>query len=172
MIVSGCGSPAASLSICLDHYLRPLVQQIPSCITSVTRFLRILKTTGGHIPSGSVLVAFGVASLCTGVPHAWGHRVLSRRLEGILSWHVAFALAARGGHPRLRCRGDYFLFDGGFYLRIRGAAVGAPRAPSCAGIFMGDLEAHVVSTAPGDRAPFLWRRCVGNIYVVLTHSLG
>ena len=55
-ILSGCNSPTANLSIYLDHYLLPILQQIPSYIKNTTHFLRILKEIDGQVPSTSILV--------------------------------------------------------------------------------------------------------------------
>ena len=71
-IISGCNSPTAKLSIYLDHYLQPILQQIPSYIKNTTHFLRILKEIDGQVPSNSILVTFDVKSLYTNIPHDEG----------------------------------------------------------------------------------------------------
>ena len=170
-IISGCGSPTANLSIYLDHYLKPIVQQIPSYIKNTTHFLRILKTTNGHIPSNSILESFDVTSLYTNIPHDEGISCCLTALKKF--YHNTLPLPLRHIKTMLDfiMKKNYFLFDGNFYLQIHGTAMGTPCAPNYANIFMEDLETRIISTAPGGRTPILWKRYIDDIYVIWTHSL-
>ena len=70
--ISGCDSPAANLSIYLDHYLKPIVQSFPSYIKDTDDFLQTVLHPDLHIPPGSILVTMDVQSLYTNIPQDEG----------------------------------------------------------------------------------------------------
>ena len=152
-IISGCSSPTANLSIYLDHYLRPIVQQIPSYIKNTTHFIRILKEIDGQVPSNSILVTFDVKSLYTNIPHDEGITCCLTSLEKFYNKTLPLPLRHIKTFLEFIMKKNYFLFNGDFYLQTHGTAMGTPCAPNYANIFMENLEHRILSTAPGGRTP-------------------
>ena len=71
-IISGCDSPPANLSIYLDHYLKPIVQSLPSYIEDTDDFLQTVLHPDLNIHPGSILVTMDVQSLYTNIPQNEG----------------------------------------------------------------------------------------------------
>ena len=165
-IVSGCGSPAASLSACVGCCLRPVVGRVPSCVRGTARFLRTLGGFVDGVPRSSILVAFGVESLCTNIPHDEGVNCCSVALRGFCGGVLPLPLGCVTQFVGFVLGRSCFRFRNGFCLRVRGAAVGSPFAPGCAGVFVGAVGRRVLGSAPGDSGPVLWLRFVDGVFAV------
>ncbi len=61
----------------------------------------------------------------------------------------------------------YFVFDGVLYRQKFGAAMGSPVSPIVANLYLEDLEARAIATAPIDAKPKLWKRYVDDILDIL-----
>ena len=63
----------------------------------------------------------------------------------------------------------HFLFDGKFYDKTDGVAMGSPLAPILANIFMGSHERNWI-TDYNDTKTFFYRRYVEDIFCVFTNE--
>jgi hypothetical protein len=61
----------------------------------------------------------------------------------------------------------YFKFQGQVYQQKFGTAMGSPVSPLIANLFMEDLETKVITTAPQDIRPRLWKRYVDDILAIV-----
>ena len=61
----------------------------------------------------------------------------------------------------------YFVFDGVLYRQKFGAAMGSPVSPIIANLYLEDLEAKAIATAPIEAKPKWWKRYVDDILDVL-----
>ena len=67
-IIFGCDFPSANLSVFFDHYLKLIVQSLPSYIRDTDDFLKAVPDINTVIPPNSILVTLDVWSLYTNVP--------------------------------------------------------------------------------------------------------
>ena len=144
-IVSGCSSPTADLSTYMGYYIKPIVGRVPSCIRGTTHFLRALGSFVGGVQQNSILVAFDVQSLCTNIPHDEGINYCSVALQEFYGNNLPLPLRCMTQFIEFILKKNYFQFRGNFSLQVRGAAVGSPFAPSCAGVMMGAIERRILS---------------------------
>lgn len=71
-IVSGVGGPTEKISKLLDHFLQPIVQNLPSYIQDTTHFLRIVEEWNERyspLPPHAQLVTIDVVGLYSNIPH-------------------------------------------------------------------------------------------------------
>ena len=115
-IISGCDSPPANLSIYLDHYLKPIVQNLPSYIKDTDDFLQTVLHPDLNIPPGSILVTMDVQSLYTNIPQDEGTDICLSAVEEFYGNSLPLPI------PYLRQMFDFILkynffkFDNQFYL--------------------------------------------------------
>ncbi len=65
---------------------------------------------------------------------------------------------------------NYFEFDNKYYLQVHGTAMGSPFAPNFANIFMHNCESKILTTAPEQKTPLVWKRFIDDIFLVWTHG--
>ena len=70
--VSGCDAPTVRLPKYADHFLKPLVSNIPSYVKDSTDFLRRLFKHNHNLPTNIVLLTIDIKSLYNDIPHDEG----------------------------------------------------------------------------------------------------
>ena len=169
-IISGCNSPSANLSVFLDHYLKPIVQHLPSYIKDTDDFLKTVLDTNTIIPPNSILVTLDVQSLYTNIPQDEGTRICLTALGNFYENRLPLPL----GHLRQMfhyiLKYNYFGFNDKFYLQIHGTTMGTTFAPNYSNIFMGDFEYKALKNAPNNLQPLIWKRFIDDIFMIWTHG--
>ena len=137
--------PTENLSKYLDHFLKPIVQIIPSYIQDTTHFLRELMKHRRSIKSGSFLVTMDVCSLYTNIPHDEG---IMYNLSALIQFYGdQLPLPAKYLQQMfvLILKHNYFTFNNRYYLQTHGTAMEATFAPNYANIFMANIEDMLMS---------------------------
>lgn len=138
-IVSDCGSETYFTAEFLDFYLKPLSNKHPSYVRDTYHFIELIKNL--EIPSKFYFFSMDVASLYTNIDIEAGMNAVKRMFE-------RYPDPKRPDEELLQLldinlkRND-FMFDGQFYLQIKGTAMGKRFAPAYANIFMSIWEEEV-----------------------------
>ena len=64
----------------------------------------------------------------------------------------------------------YFQFQGRFFEKIQGVAVGSSISPIVANLYMEEFHIRAINTAATEHPPRLWKRYVDDIFVVTKTS--
>ena len=165
-IVSGNGSPTENISLFVDHFIKPLVPQVPSYIHDTPDFLRKLEAIKDQIPSTAIIGTCDVPSLYTSIPLSEG---ISASCEAL----------SRSGHTSppiddLKILMNHvltknnFTFMGDNFLQVFGTAMGTRMAPSFACLFMSRLEEQMLDAAPC--RPWIWWRYIDDVFFIWTRE--
>ena len=167
-IISGCDDPTVRLSKFADHFLKPLVSNIPSFVKDSTDFLRRIFKLNHNLPTDIILLTIDVRSLYTNILHDEG-------IDASIEYLQRFNSEANTDFLKevltLVLHNNYFEFDNKYYLQTQGTAMGSPMAPSYANLFMGQLEPNMLMDAPGGLIPLEWIRFIDDIFAVWTHGI-
>ena len=166
-IVSTINSPTANLAKFLDHYLQPIMKQLPAYLKDTTQFLN--EITNLRIQPDTWLVTVDVKSLYTNIPND----------EGIQACYEAWLEQEMSDpqHPpaevlrhllELVLKLNTFKFNGKHYLQKFGTAMGSKLAPAYTNTFMGRLEKAILDTSP--LKPTYYRRFIDDIFMIWPHS--
>lgn len=163
-IVSDCGSETYYTAEYLDFYLNPLSTRHPAYLKDTYHFINIVK--GLWIPSNSYFFSMDVASLYTNIDIP----------SGINAVKKCFAKYPDPKRPDLELlqlleinlmRND-FVFNGQFYLQVKGTAMGKKFAPAYANIFMANWEEEVFKKC--HKKPFYYLRYLDDVWGIWTAS--
>ena len=138
-IVSDCGSETYYTAEYLDFYLNPLSTKHPAYVKDTYHFVEMVKSL--RIPSNSNFFSMDVNSLYTNIDIQAG-------LDAVKKVFEKYPDPKRPDEELLQLleinltRND-FMFDGKFYLQIKGTAMGKRFAPAYANIFMANWEEEV-----------------------------
>lgn len=164
-IVSDCGSETYATAEYIDFFLNPLSILHPSYIKDTYHFIDIVK--GLKIPTNSFFFSLDVDSLYTNIDIQAGLGVIKK----------TFAKYPRDDRPDVEIlelleinltRND-FVFNGNFYLQIKGTAMGKRFAPSYANLFMANWEEEVLAKCK--LKPLHYFRYLDDIWGVWPHTL-
>ena len=166
-IVSTIDSPMANMAKLLDHYLQPIMKQLPAYLKDTTQFLKELANQ--KIQPDTWLVMVDVKSLYTNIPNE----------EGIQACYEAWLEQEMGDpqHPLaeiFRCllemvvKLNTFEFNEKYYLQKFGTAMGSKLAPAYANTFMGKPEKSILDTSP--LKPTYYKRFIDDIFIIWPHS--
>ena len=169
-IISGCQSPTRALSQYLDFYLKPIVKEIPSYIKDTDHFLREIFTLRNQVQVGDFLVTMDVKSLYTNIPHDVGIDCCLERLSHFYQNNLPLPIQHLEQMFTFILKQNYFEFDKKIYLQIHGTAMGSPFAPNFANIFMHYCEQHILSNAPNNSKPLIWKRFIDDIFMIWRHG--
>lgn len=159
-IVSGIGSIMSRVGKYIDHFLQPLVHQVPSYVKDTRHVINLLSKIRSN--DQTLLVTADVTSLYTIIPHHLGVTAVEYYLSKFSplpkQTFIIELLEYAAGH-------NYFWFDHQYYRQQCGVAMGAKYAPSLANLFMAKWEEDVIYK---DRSPHLsfWARYIDDILLL------
>lgn len=163
-IVSDCGSETYFTAEFLDYFLNPLSTKHSSYIRDTYHFIEIVKSI--QVPLESFFFSMDVASLYTNIPIKEGINCVKEIFE-------RYPDSKRPDEELIKLleinllRND-FVFNGKFYLQIKGTAMGKKFAPAYANIFMANWEEEVFPKCKIKPAQYL--RYLDDIWGIWTES--
>lgn len=163
-IVSDCNSETYFTAEYLDFYLNPLSLRHPAYIKDTYHFLDIIRNL--TLPSEFYFFSMDVDALYTNIPIQEGIACVSRIF-------AKYPDPARPDEELLKLleinltRND-FVFDGQFYLQIKGTAMGKKFAPAYANIFMASWEGEALAKC--EKQPAYYFRYLDDIWGIWTGS--
>lgn len=161
-IVSDCGSETYYTAEYLDYYLNPLSVRHPAYVKDTYHFIDIVKAL--KIPPNSYFFSMDVDNLYTNIPIPAG-------ISCVEKIFLKYPDPRRPDQELLRLleinltRND-FMFDGEFYLQIKGTAMGKKFAPAYANIFMANWEREALQKCP--QQPACYVRYLDDIWGIWT----
>lgn len=163
-IVSDCGSETYYTAEYLDFYLNPLSIRHPSYLKDTYHFIEIVKNL--EIPSNSYFFSMDVASLYTNIDIVSG-------VNAVKKWFARYPDPLRPDGElvqllEINLRRNDFVFNGKYYLQIKGTAMGKKFAPAYANIFMANWEEEVFHKC--HKKPLHYFRYLDDIWGVWTGS--
>lgn len=163
-IVSDCGSETYQTAEYIDYFLNPLSIIHPSYVKDTYHFIDIVKKL--KIPNNSWFFSMDVDSLYTNIDIKSGLQVVKKTFEK---------------HPNperpdmevlqlleINLTKNDFVFNGEFYLQIKGTAMGKRFAPAYANLFMANWEEEVLTKCP--KKPLHYFRYLDDIWGVWCYS--
>ncbi|CAH2097401.1 unnamed protein product [Euphydryas editha] len=162
-IVSQIASPTYDLAKHVASVLQPLVGKSPSFVKDSRHFVQIIKEI--TLEPNDIMVSFDVESLFTNVPIDECLDVVRDKLrDSEMPLNYIDLLQ--------HClQGNYFLFQGQYYLQIDGVAMGSYAsnvAPVLANLWMEHFEEKALSLGP--KTIRLWKRYVDDIFSIVKGS--
>ncbi|XP_045449970.1 uncharacterized protein LOC123658651 [Melitaea cinxia] len=159
-IVSQIASPTYDLAKHVASVLQPFVGKSPSYVKDSRHFVQIIKEI--TLEPNEIMVSFDVESLFTNVPIDECLDVVREKLrDSEMPLNYIDLLK--------HClEGNYFLFQGQYYLQIDGVAMGSPVAPVLANLWMEHFEEKALSLGP--KIIRLWKRYVDDIFSIVKGS--
>lgn len=163
-IVSDCGSETYFTAEYLDYFLNPLSVKHPAYVRDTQHFIEMVKSL--RIPPDSFFFSMDVNSLYTNIPIQAGIACVKKVFE-------KFPDSKRPDEELLKLldinltRND-FMFDGKFYLQIKGTAMGKKFAPAYANIFMANWEEGAFAKCK--KTPEQYLRYLDDIWGIWTGS--
>ena len=146
-IVGGPNCPTHKLSNLLDLTLKPLAFQVKSYVKDSFHFLEMLPKS---IDFDSTFVTFEVTSLYTNIPKELGLEALSfwtdRVPESLTESRFTKEFVIAGFEIVLTF--NYFMFDGKWYLQLKGVTMGTKAAVILAILTVGYLEIKLYTILP------------------------
>lgn len=163
-IVSDCGSETYFTAEYLDYYLNPLSTKHPAYVKDTYHFIDIVNSL--RIPSDFYFFSMDVDSLYTNIPIQAGINCVKKVFE-------KYPDPKRPDEELLQLldinltRND-FMFNGNYYLQIKGTAMGKKFAPAYANIFMANWEEEVFARCK--KKPAHYSRYLDDIWGIWTGS--
>lgn len=163
-IVSDCGSETYQTAEFIDYYLNPLSVIHPAYVKDTYHFIEIVKNL--KIPKQSMFFSMDVDSLYTNIDIKSGLETVKKILE-------------KNPNPsrpdeevlqllEINLTKNDFLFNGEYYLQIKGTAMGKKFAPAYANIFMADWEGEALAKCP--KKPLHYLRYLDDIWGIWCYS--
>jgi len=139
-IISDCNSPTYNISKFLDFFLRPLASQHTSYLKDTYDF--VSRVQNRRVPPHTLLVTGDVTSLYTNMHHY-------RIIDSIKRKFSQNPDPTRPDKYILRLlilllKNNDFQFNNQLYLQKVGAGMGYPMSPSCADIYLEDLDTRIL----------------------------
>ena len=119
-----------------------------------------------HLQEDDILISHDVVSLFTNIPVTDSLLVIRDRLEMDKHWRQKTILEADDVMELLEfiLTTTYFSFRGQIYRQKFGTAMGSPVTQLVANFYMKHLEEKLLTTAPAELKPRLWKRYVDDIH--------
>ena len=159
-----------ALSQYLDFYLKPIVKETPSYIKDTNHFLQTVLSLQEQIKPGNILVTMDIKSLYTNIPQDLGIQHCLEAIQHFYQGKLPLPIQDLQQMFIFILKHNYFEFDKKHYLQIHGTAMGTPFAPNFANIFMHNCESRILTTAPEQKTPLVWKRFIDDIFLVWTHG--
>jgi hypothetical protein len=172
-IVSGIGGPTEKLSKLVDHWLQPVVHQLPSFVQDTTHFLRIVEEWNEHygpLPQETLIVTIDVVGLYTNIPHDEVGPSIGAALDKygtameIPPLHLLVSIIEHV------LQNNVFQFDDVIYKQKFGTAMGTPMAPTIANLFMAGVEDRLQTNSPWSIDSNCWKRFIDDIVMLWFHG--
>lgn len=163
-IVSDCGSETYFTAEYIDYFLNPLSVIHPSYVKDTYHFIETVKSL--KIPTNSFFFTADVESLYTNIDITAG-------IEAVKNIFRKHPNPKRPDKEILKLleinltRND-FIFNGEFYLQIKGTAMGKKFAPSYANIFMANWEEKVFDKC--SKKPLHYLRYLDDLWGIWCYS--
>ncbi|XP_021341474.1 uncharacterized protein LOC110442280 [Mizuhopecten yessoensis] len=164
-IVSASGGPTEKLSATVDHFLKPLAQNVDSNLQDTGHFLRKINNLG-RIPQSSILVTADVSALHTSIPHHDSILAAKKAQDSRVDKSTPTRILLRFLNFILTC--NCFEFNNQHYLQIQGTSIGIICAPNYAILFMDHLETAFLQSQ--SLSPLVWSRYIDDIFFIWTHG--
>lgn len=164
-IVSDCGSETYQTAEFIDYYLNPLSIIHPSYVKDTYHFVDIVKKL--KIPKQAMFFSIDVDSLYTNIDIKSGLETVKKifqnnpnpdRPDGEILQLLEINLTKND-----------FLFNGEYFLQIKGTAMGKKFAPAYANIFMAYWEKEALAKCP--KKPLHYLRYLDDIWGVWGYSI-
>ncbi|XP_040285898.1 uncharacterized protein LOC120999093 [Bufo bufo] len=133
-----------------------------SHLRDTTQIIEILE--GLTVGEDWIMTTLDVQSLYTVIDHEAGLRATKAQLERNKEMKTSQADFILEGIQHI-LEHNYFYFEGGFYLQIRGTAMGTRFAPSYANLFLAQWEREFIDSHRGGDL-VLWRRYIDDIILI------
>lgn len=164
-IVSDCSSETYATAEYIDYFLNPLSILHPSYLKDTYHFIDIVKNL--QVPTNSFFFSLDVDSLYTNIDIKAGLEVIKK----------VFLKCPRENRPdreilqllEINLTRNDFVFNGEYFLQIKGTAMGKRFAPSYANLFMANWEEEVLSKCK--LKPLHYYRYLDDIWGVWIYSL-
>ncbi|CAJ0929127.1 unnamed protein product [Ranitomeya imitator] len=169
-IISGNGGLCEVVTKIIDHYLKPLVSELPSYIQDTNSALRRIE--GIQLHDDAIMVTADVEALYTSIRHKDGLKAVRWFLDSsnmdkdivqLLMQLLEYALTH-----------NIFIFKNSTYLQLQGTAMGASCAPSYANLFLGAWEREVFVSEPVPHSSQVsgWMRYIDDIWFIWEGTVG
>lgn len=163
-IVSDCNSDTYWTAEYIDSFLNPLSITHESYIKDTYHFVETIRTL--HIPQDAMLFTMDIDSLYTNIDIQ----------EGIQAVRNIFQKNPDKKRPdkellqllEINLTRNDFMFNGEFFLQIKGTAMGKKFAPAYANIFMAEWEKSALASCR--KKPLYYFRYLDDIWGVWPHS--
>ena len=165
-IVSANSCPSERISQFVDHFIKPLVQELPSYLRDSSHLINLIRNL--RIPTDSILATLDVTSLYTNIPNEEGIEAIGGYLFRYRHNSLNPTNFSLKKLLHLVLTTNNFKFDNKDFLQVGGTAMGTKLAPSFANLFMGYFEEKFVYTYR--LQPLLWKRFIDDIFFIWTYG--
>jgi hypothetical protein len=154
-IVNTIGSPTYELAKHVAKILSPLVGHTDSFIKDSNEFIKIIKNE--KVRPQDTLISFDVVSLFTKIP-----------LDEAIQIVKEITDPETANLAEVCLRSTFFSYQGEFYEKTSGVAMGSPLSPIVANLFMENFEKRALESFP--LKPLRWKRFVDDTNVLWPHG--
>lgn len=164
-IVSDCGSETYRTAEYIDFYLNPLSTKHASYVRDTYHFINMVREL--RLPPNFLFFTIDVDSLYTNIDTVAG-------LSAVQQIFHKYPDSKRPDEEliqllRINLTKNDFLFNGEYYLQVKGTAMGKKFAPAYANIFMANWEEGALAKCA--KAPLHYLRYLDDIWGIWTASL-
>ena len=132
----------------LAGIIHPLVGQSQHHLRNTQHFIEKIQQV--KLQPGQAISSYDVKALFTSVPVDPAINIVKQRLtqDPTLSQRTQKSIPQIVTLLEFFLKNTYFLFQGKYYEKVHGAAMGSPISPFIANLFMEEFEAKALKSAP------------------------